>query len=70
MEDPGVVVFSYQPAEKRGEKKMGKGILELSMLLDDFIAGLHDETEYIELERTRVIEFPGVTHLRFWGYKE
>jgi hypothetical protein len=45
---------------------MGKGILEVSTLIDSFI-GLHDETEYIELERTRVIDSPSLTHLQFWG---
>ena len=78
---------------------MGKVILDISMSLDGFIAGLNDEiepphdwvfsgetassyneffkplgnsrlfdhrgTEHIELERMRVIESPGVTHLRF-----
>jgi len=48
---------------------MGKVILEISMSLNGFIAGPHDENEHIELERTRVIEFPGVTHLRFRGVK-
>lgn len=65
---------------------MGKVILDMSMSLDGFIAGLLDEIqihlvpvllgeglrlfehlgiEHIELESTRVIESPGVTHLRF-----
>jgi hypothetical protein len=39
---------------------MGKVILDKSMSLDD-----HLGTGQIELERTRVVEAPGVTHLRF-----
>ncbi len=44
---------------------MKKAILDVSISLDGFIDGLHNETEHIELERTKVVVFPGVTHLQF-----
>jgi hypothetical protein len=57
---------------------VGRVILDLSMSLDGFVAGTNvdverplgeqgeiDGVEPIELERTRLVETAGVTHLRF-----
>lgn len=65
---------------------MGKDIVDLSMSLDGFIAGLVDEIQIhlvpvllgegvrlfdhlgernIELEKTKVVDTPGVAHLEF-----
>ena len=50
---------------------MGKVNVELSMSLDGFVAGPNDGPENpmgggpVELERTRVVDAPGVTHLLY-----
>ena len=60
---------------------MGKVTLDMSMSLDGFITVPvllgegrrlfdHPGTKHIELESTRVIKSPGVTHLRFRVVKD
>jgi hypothetical protein len=57
--------FFCQQQKSMVKNKMEKDILGVSMSPDGFIDGLHNQTEHIDLERTRVVVFPGVIHLWF-----